>query len=122
MGSLNEEIALKFGDSGDNLHRHLPCCAREVGAAKGEAMNANAETGQSVDGGAHVHGVAAQTIELGDNQNVSRLQLVHKAYKTAPLSSGDAAGDGFGDDAARFDRKARRFDFTYLVFGSLPDC
>jgi hypothetical protein len=59
LGSLNEEIALKFGDSSDNLHRHLPCRAREIGPAKGKAMNANAETCQSVNGGAHVHGVAA---------------------------------------------------------------
>jgi len=44
-GSLDEEIALKFGDSGNNLHGHLPRRAREVGPAKGKAMNANAERG-----------------------------------------------------------------------------
>ena len=113
LGSLDEQIAFKLGDGGDNLHRHLSRRAREVGPAKGKAMNANAEPGQSVDGGAHIHGVAAQAIELGDDQNISGLQLVHEADETAPLRGGDAAGDSFGDDAARLDIEARGFDFPY---------
>ena len=59
-------------------------------------------------------------IELGDDENVSGLQLVHEADETAPLSGGDAARDRFGDDAARLDREACGFDFAYLVFGRLP--
>ncbi|MBB4200138.1 hypothetical protein GGD83_003965 [Rhodoblastus sphagnicola] len=120
LGSLDQQIALKFGDGGDNLHGHLPRRACEVGAAKGKTVNANAERGQSIDGGPHVHGVAAQTIKLCDDENVSGLQLVQETNEASPLRSGSAARDCLGNDAARLDGEAGGVDFVELIFGRLP--
>lgn len=66
-------------------------------------MNADTEFLQSGDSGADVDRVAAEAVEFRDNENITGFELVDEPDEAVALRDGDAAGDGLGDDATRFD-------------------
>lgn len=70
-------------------------------------------------GAADVHGVAAEAVELGNDEDVLRLQPIEQTRKPAALGSGNTTGDGLGDNAARLDSEAGGLDLLELVVGRL---
>ena len=103
----------------DDIHGHLAGGAGEVHSTEREAVNANTEFLQSGDSCADIDGITPQTVEFGHDQHVAGFEFIHEADEPAALRDGDAAGDGFGDDAARFDGETGSLDFPDLVFGRL---
>jgi len=77
--------------------------------------------GKSGHGRAHVHGIAAESVELGDDQHVAGLQPVGQAREASALGDGDAAGDGLGHDPAGLDAETRGLDFLSLVVSGLTE-
>ncbi|KAF1037649.1 MAG: hypothetical protein GAK33_03002 [Burkholderia lata] len=55
LRSLNQQVALKFGNGIQYLHCHPAGCAGQINATKGKAMNPNAACRQVLNGHAHVH-------------------------------------------------------------------
>jgi hypothetical protein len=80
-------------------------------------MNPNVECCEHIDRGADIHGVAAQAVELGDNQNIIGFEPVDQAVEGRALHCRRTAGDGLGDDAGGLDGEAGAPDLGNLVLG-----
>ena len=119
MRPFNQEIPLELGDGIEHVHGHRAGRTGEVRAAERETIDAYAHFGKPPDGGADVDRVAAEAVELCDDENVAGLQLVHEPGKAAALRDGGTARNRLGDNPARLDMKAGGFDFLNLVFGGL---
>jgi hypothetical protein len=64
---LDQQVPLELSHSIQDTHGHLPGRARQVYSAERKAMHPDAGLRQGFDRGSHVHRVAAQTVELGDD-------------------------------------------------------
>lgn len=84
-------------------------------------MDANAYAIEISDGAGHIHCVAAEPVELGDDEDVAILQPVKQPGKALALFRRNRPGDGFGDDPPRLRCKASGFDLVLLVVGRLVD-
>lgn len=62
-------------------------------------MHARPERVEALDRAADIHGVAAEPVELGHDQDVIPLEPVEEADEASALISGDAARDCLGDHA-----------------------
>jgi hypothetical protein len=69
---------------------HFPGCARKVHPAERVAMHPDARLCQDFDRGAHVHCVAAQAIQLGDDEHVILLHPVQQLGEAFAFCDGDA--------------------------------
>lgn len=121
LGALNQQIALEFGDGVDDVHRQLAGRAGKVDPAEGETVHPDADLGELGHRAADVHGIAAESVELGDHQHVVRLKPVHQPSELFALNGGDATGDGFGHNSPGLDLEPRRLDLLNLVLGRLAD-
>ncbi len=121
LRALDQEIAFEFGDSGNDLHRHPTGRTGEVHPTQGEAVNPDADRCQRIDGASNIHGIAAETVELGDDEYVTGFQSIDQAPERRSLHCRRAAGDGFGNNLARLDGEAGGFHLAYLVLGGLTD-
>ena len=65
--AFNERVSLEFSNSINYLHCHLPDRAGQINAAQRQAMHVHASRFQLFDGGAHIHRITPQPVELGDN-------------------------------------------------------
>lgn len=70
-------------------------------------------------GGPDIHGIAPQSIQLGDHQDVAVLQLVQEPPEAGPLGGRNAARDDLRDGALRRDAEARGRDLLELVIRCL---
>ena len=89
--------------------------------AKRQEVNLDAERVELIDSLPHIHGVAAEPVELGDDENVALLQPIDQPGEARPLGGRDRPGDGFGDDTARLDLETGGADLAELVVGGLLD-
>ncbi|ALX43372.1 hypothetical protein AQ610_13855 [Burkholderia humptydooensis] len=64
MRSFDQQVAFKFGNGVQYLHRHSSGRAGEVDAAEREAMNPDAAFCQSFNSCADVHRIPAKSVEL----------------------------------------------------------
>ena len=81
----DEQVALELGNGVDDAHRQLSTRAGKIDPAQREAVNPHAEIGEFRHGGADIHGVAAEAIELGHNEHVAGLEPIHETGKAGPL-------------------------------------
>lgn len=119
LGALDQEIALELRDRVDHVHRQLARRTRQVDPTQRQAVNPYPELLELGDGGAHVHGVAPEPVELGHHENIARLQPVEQAREAAALAGRDGARHGLGHEAAWFDGEPGRLDLGELVVGGL---
>jgi hypothetical protein len=75
LRALYQQIALELGHCRDNAHGHLVGGAGEIYAAQGNAVHPDIHTGEGFHRGAHVHGVTAQSVQFGDDQQVTSLSI-----------------------------------------------
>ena len=85
LRSFNQQIALEFGHSCDNLHGHFSSWTGEINTTQGKAMHPHTAGRQLLDGCPNIHRIAPQAIELGDNQDIPRLQPVNQLNKAWPF-------------------------------------
>jgi hypothetical protein len=90
-----------------------------VGPTQRQAVDPHAEFLEPGHGRAHVHGVAAEPVELDHDQNVARLEPVEQAGEPAALPDRGGSRDGLGHEAARLDGEASGLDLGELVVGGL---
>jgi hypothetical protein len=76
LGALDQEVALKLGHSIDDVHGQLAGRAGQIDAAERQAMNPHPKLGELCHRGAHIHHIATEAIELGDDQHVAGFQPV----------------------------------------------
>lgn len=91
MRPRDQQVPLELCDGIERVHRHRAGRTREVSAPKGEEAGPDRDLGQRLDRDADLDRVAAEPVEVGYNQNVSSLELVHQPGK--PLCSSTQKGD-----------------------------
>ena len=69
-------------------------------------MDANPKFGELRHRAAHVHNIAAEPIEFGDNQHVTGFEAIEEAREPAALCGSDIAGDCLGDHTPGLDLEA----------------
>lgn len=119
LGPLDQEIALEFRDRVDHGHRQLARRTRQVDPTQRQAVDPHAEFLELGDGRTHVHGIAAESVELGHHQNVARLEPVEQAGEPAALPDRGGSRDGLGHEAARLDGEPSGLDLGELIVGGL---
>lgn len=78
MASLDQQISLELSYRIKHLHGHRAGRAGEIGAAERQTVDPYPRFDESLDGCTDINGVTAEPIELGHDQNVLGLQLVHE--------------------------------------------
>lgn len=78
MRSFDQQIPFELGDGVEHLHGHCAGRAGKVSSSEREARNANTHLCQRLDGRANVNRISPETVELGHDEDVSSLQLVHQ--------------------------------------------
>lgn len=63
-----------------------------------------------LDSGAHVHRVAAQTVQLCDQQNVAVFKPIEQLGESFALLRRDRSANAFGDDTLLVDGKSGVLD------------
>lgn len=53
-------------------------------------MHLHAKIGEGLHSLAHIHGIAAEAVQLGDDKNVTSFELLHEFFKPWPLTGGNA--------------------------------
>ena len=84
MGAFDKQITFKLGNSIDDIHGHLARRAGEIDAAKGEAVNTDADLFELSDSCADVDGITAQPVEFSDDQNVTLFPSCRAVWRTLP--------------------------------------
>src|SRR5208282_3496334 len=84
-------------------------------------MHPHADLSELRHGAGYVHRIAAEPIELGDDQHVVEFEPIHEAIEAAALAGGDASGNRLGDDAPRLDLEACGLNLQHLIFRRLPE-
>ncbi len=79
-------------------------------------MNTGAASFDDRDDSGHGDGVAALSVECGDDQHVALFHFGEQTRELRPLRDGDGARDRFGDDAKGFNGKASSFDCVDPAF------
>ncbi|CUI02981.1 hypothetical protein BN2497_739 [Janthinobacterium sp. CG23_2] len=115
MGSLDQQIALKLSYRIQHAHGHLSGSAGQIDPAERQAVHTNSIGRQLLYCGAHIHGIAAKSVQLGYDEYIAGFQTVKQPSKLRPFSGRDAAADAFAHDTAFVDREAGRLDFKNLV-------
>lgn len=82
-------------------------------------MDGDAIVDQPFHSAPNVIRVAAQPVQLGNQQDVSFLQSIHQPCEEFALHSGDRAGDCLGKHSLRLNGEPCGADLSYLVVGSL---
>ena len=79
LGALDQQVALELRHRVDHVHRQLAGRTGEIDAAQRQAVDPHAEVGELGHCRAHVHGVAAEPVELGDGtvQKLGELCCFH---------------------------------------------
>ncbi len=119
LGPLDQQVALKLSYRGYDAHRHFSGWACKIDTAQRQAMHADPQPGQSLDGRSHVHGIAAEPVELGHHQDVTGFQFVQQLPEASALRRRHRPGDGLLNRSLRFDVKAGGGDLLDLVVGVL---
>ena len=103
LGALYEEIPLELRHRIDHMLGELALRAGEIDAAERQALSPDARRIKFRLRGCDIHGVPPETVELGDDQDITGLEPVGEPPKFQPIADGDAYPDGLGDDAVRLD-------------------
>jgi hypothetical protein len=119
LGPLNQKVALKLGNGGNDTHRHLPGSGGKVNATKGKAMNSYALNRQTLYGRSDIDCVSSKPIQLRDYQHVSCFHAFKQLSKALALRSSNGAGYRLGNNALRLNGEARTLNLTNLIFGGL---
>lgn len=82
-------------------------------------MNTDTRAGQLLNCRAHVHRIAAQSIELCHHKHIGRFKPIQQLRETGAFGGGNGAADRFFDDPPLVDRKAGGLYFSPLVLGRL---
>jgi hypothetical protein len=69
-----------------------------------------------------VQGIAAEAIELGNDQHVSSLEPFHQLHEAGTQLDRRAARNGFGHHAILVDLETAHLDLADLVLGRLAAC
>ncbi|KQY13100.1 hypothetical protein ASE23_21615 [Rhizobium sp. Root73] len=89
--------------------------ASEISATEREAIDTHTHFGQHFHSDADIDGIAAETVEFGQDQDVLRFQPIHQLGKSSALRNDGAAGNCLGDETARLDLEAGGCDFLKLL-------
>lgn len=76
MGTFDEHIAFELSDGVDHIHGHLASRTSEIDPSQGEAVDTDTDLFELCDGCADIDGIAPQSVELGDDQNIALFLLI----------------------------------------------
>jgi hypothetical protein len=75
-------------------------------------VNANAYARECLHGRPDIHGVPAQPVELGDDQDIPGFELVQELAESRAFRGRHGARDGLSDHPGWLDRKAGGIDLA----------
>ena len=84
--SFTDELSLELGDGRNHLHGHLASGAGEVHSAQGQAMDPNLVGFEPLDGGAHIHSIASESVQFRYHQHIARLQTIDQTHEARTLA------------------------------------
>ena len=71
------------------------------------------------DGGAHIHGIAPESVQFRHHPHIARLQTINQTQEARTPAGGHRTTDALLNDPVTFEHEARRFDLLSLIGGNL---